>query len=321
MVVQAPPLHTVITETEVDAGVIEEARRRQRLHRRIAGSVLALVAAGALLAGMATGGGGSGPGASGAARPSDGDHGPALADASLKTAFPGAPVTQRNGFGVESNTCPLARPNRYLPARAGCVFVARADMTGDDRRDLVIVYSVLSRRHPDWFSGPVPIRIAKDFVPLHAYLKVVFPGGATVSIRIKGMRGTDTAAIDLITGAGGGGGDEVFLDVSQISSGATDVAYGVYDGRLVPAGVLLASGGDGAASFRFGCTAGTPPGIVSRAFVLIGPTIYSWWRETKVVYAWRAGRLVRVASATRRVRGPVRNSARALRHGCAASTG
>ncbi len=302
---------------EVESGVIEDARARQSRHRRIAGWLLAAtIAAGALIA--ALGGGGGGAGGSGAGN-APGGHGAGggAAHAAAGRPFPGAPSTQPNGYGVAGDTCPLAPRNRYLPARSGCVTVRHADIDGDARSDLVLVYSRLSRNHPCcYLREPAPPR--HEFTAEGAFLKVVFPDGASVTRRISGTRLTRAAAIDAIAHVNGEPGDEIFLEVERISSGATVVAYGLHAGRLVPAGVMLESGGDSGYHAGFDCLTGDPQRLVQRSFLLIGPTIYGWWKESEATYTWHGLRLVKTAERSFRHHGGPARGQISIGHGCTA---
>jgi hypothetical protein len=205
-------------------------------------------------------------------------------------AFPGAPRTQRNGYGVATGACPLEAANRYLPARSGCVIVRRADLAGARQQDLVLLYSRLSARHVSWAGAPASLR--RMYLADQSFLRVVPPAGGTVTATVAG---TKTAAILAIAHVNGDPGDEVFLQTSQISSGSTAVAYGYQDGRLVPAGVTLAYGGDSADKAGFNCLAGR---LLQRTFVLTGRTINSSWRETDVTYAWNGPHLSKIAQRT-----------------------
>lgn len=298
MVVQTPPPTSLSTrDQEIDAGVIEDARARQRRHRSIAVTVLATaVAAGVLILGMGGGGGRGAPGRNPHGQPSG--SGGVPVPGSQGNPFPGAPTTQAHGYGVSDRACPLAAPNRYLPARAGCVEVKRADLTGDGQQDLVIAYSVLGPRHPYWFVGQVPPEIAKDFVPERPYLKVVFPDGTSVSTQIRGPRGTWATAIDFLSHVGRTPGKEIFLEATRSSDGGADVVYGLRKRRLVAAGPALQYGGDSAYRAEFACLRGATPGIVQRTFVLLGPTIYGWWRETETSYSWQGPKLVQTVKRT-----------------------
>lgn len=283
--------------------MIDDARARQRAHRRVGGVLVTVaVAAGLILAGV-VGGGSSGGGHAGGG-PSPGPApGAGSAHGSASSVFPGAPSTQPNGYGVASRACPLAPPNHYLPSRSGCVTVIRADVNGDGRPDLIIVYSRLGQRIPSsWYAGAVPPSLRHDFVAEAAFLKTVIAGGGSASVEIPGAR---AAAVDAVAHVNGTAGREVFLDVSRISSGASDVAYALGDNRLIPAGVTLSVGGDSATKAGFDCLAGTPPRLIQRTFELIGPTVYGWWRETNVIYAWHGPTLIQISSHTFKRRGAV----------------
>lgn len=252
MAVQTPAPPS-ITDPGIEDGVIEDARARQRRHRRIGWALAAAaVAAGVLIAWMAGGGGGAGspPGR----HASDSGSGSGAGHAASRV-FPGAPVTQPNGYGVETGACPLAPPNRYLPARSGCITVKRADVNGDGRPDLILVYSRLSRQHPSGYVGGPPPSLRRDFVSEAAFLKVAFANGTSVSARLE----TRAAAIDAVAHVNDDPGHEIFLEVGRVSSGATGAAYGYDNGRLVSAGVALGYGGDSATQAGFNCLPGKPP--------------------------------------------------------------
>jgi hypothetical protein len=275
--------------------------------------VAAALAVGVLIAGMAGGGGGGGVGGHAGGRPSGSAAGAGSAHTSASTDFPGAPSTQPNGYGVASRACPLAPANRYLPARSGCVTVIRADMNGDSRSDLILIYSRLGRRHPYWYAGSVPSSVKHDFVADAAFVKVVLAGGGGASIKIDDAW---AAAVDAVVHVTGAPRTEVFLEVSRLSSGASVVAYGFGDGRLIPAGATLYDGGDSATKSGFDCLPGNPPRLIQRTFLLIGPTIYGWWRETNVIYAWHGPKLVQISSRTFKRRGAAPASDIGFGQGC-----
>jgi hypothetical protein len=205
-------------------------------------------------------------------------------------AFPGAPRTQRNGYGVATGACPLDAADRYLPARSGCVIVRRADLAGDGQQDLILLYSRLSRHHVSWSGAPASLR--RMYLADQSFLRVVPAGGVAVTAPVAG---TKTAAILAIAHVNDDPGDEVFIQTSQISSGSTAVAYGYQNGRLVPAGVTLAYGGDSADRAGFNCLAGR---LLQRTFVLTGRTINSTWRETDVTYGWTGPHLAKLTQRT-----------------------
>lgn len=312
MAVQAPPAPPSTADPGIEDGVIEDARARQRRHRRIGWALAAAgVAAGGLIAWMAGGGGGAGspPGRhtsnSGSGSGSGAGH-------TANRVFPGAPLTQPNGYGVETDACPLAPLNRYLPARSGCITVKRADVNGDGRPDLILVYSRLGSKHPSGYVGGPPPTLRRDFVAEAAFLKVVFANGTSVSARLR----TRAAAIDAIAHVSGGSAHEIFLEVGRFSSGATGAAYGYDKGRLVSAGVALGYGGDSATQAGFNCLPGKPPRLIQHTFELIGPTMNGWWRETKTTYVWRGPKLVQTSKRTFKRRGAVSATATGIGHGC-----
>lgn len=294
--------------------MIEDARARQRRHRRIGWALAATaVAAGALIAGI-TGGGSGGDHASG--QPSNSGSGAGPGHVPANNAFPGAPSTQPNGYGVETGACPLAPPNRYLPARSGCVTVTRGDVDGDGRPDLILVYSHLSGRHPSDYAGarPLPPSLRHDFVAKAAFLKVVFANGASVSARLE----TRAAAVDALANVNEDPGREIFLEIWRISSGATGAAYSFANGRLVSAGAPLGYGGDSASKAGFNCLPGKPPRLIQHTFELVGPTIAGWWRETRVTYLWHGPRLVQNSKRTFMRRGAVIGNDTDIGRGCTA---
>jgi hypothetical protein len=207
--------------------------------------------------------------------------------------FPGAPHTQPQNYELAAGVCPLAAPNRYLPPRSGCVTVRRADLTGDGRPDLIFAYSRLSHERARQLERPSTQ--PKLYVATSAMLRVVDGRGADATARIDHAK---AAAIVVVAHVNDDPGDEVFIQVSQISSGATAVAYGFHGGRLVPAGVTLSYGGDSASKAGFDCVAGNPARLVQHTFELIGPTINAWWKETDTTYAWHSVRLAKIAERT-----------------------
>jgi hypothetical protein len=205
-----------------------------------------------------------------------------------------------------------------LPARSGCVTVVRADVNGDGRPDLILVYSRLSRRYPSGYAGGIPPSLRREFVAEAAFLKIVLANGRSVSTRLSQTR---AAAIESVAHINDDPGSETVLAVGRTSSGAAAVAYGYHDGRLVPAGVTLNYGGDSAAGGGFNCLSGNPPRLVERTYELIGPTINGWWQETNITYTWHGPRLVQTAKRTFKRRGAVGTSETSIGAGCTAGIG
>ena len=296
MALQTPPRSSV---TKVDDGVIEEARRRQRRHQTAGLVLLALLSAGlGLIVGFGAGGSG-GRGGSGRHGSSPGSPGPG--NAALHGAnpgFAGMPVSQNAALaGVSGWECPLAPANRYLPARSGCVTALRANVTGDGRADLVIAYSHLNHESPA-FPGE-PRRWKHYFGAEAATLEVVLPGGRRISTRITTpYRGhaypVRAAAIIALRHVSDTPGEEIFLEISQISSGAGAVAYGLQGNRLIPAGVLLSYGGDSGSQAGFSCQATSQAAeLIQRQFSFGAQGARGRWQETQITYAWRGLKLLR----------------------------
>jgi hypothetical protein len=243
-----------------------------------------------------------------------------------QAAFPGAPRTQGNE-GVVTGACPLAARNRYLPPRSGCVTAVRADLSGDGRPDLVIVYSLLSRQHAS-FSPP----LRHLYIARRAFLEVVPAGGgaavtAPIASRVCQRAshcsevGSAAVLIDSVAHVNDDPGNELFMEVGRSSSGGTVVAYGLHDGKLVPAGPTLGYGGDSASRAGFNCLAGHPPRVVQRTYELVGPTIYDWWSETDLTYTWHGSHLEQLARRTSRHRGLPSGTEIQPGRGCTAGIG
>jgi hypothetical protein len=120
----------------------------------------------------------------------------------------------------------------------------------------------------------------------------------------------DAAAIISVAHVGDEPGKEIFLQVQQISSGSTVLAYSLDSGRLIASGVVLGYGGDSAAQASFECFAGNPPRLLQHTYELIrgikaiGNTvhIYGWWKVTTTTYAWHGPRLAKIAQSTHKRR-------------------
>jgi len=179
--------------------------------------------------------------------------------------------------------------------------VLEADIESAGRPALILVYSQLSRRHPDWYAaGTEPPEARNEYIAQAAFLEVVLADGRTFTTRIPDTRGADVLSVGRVNNDPG---PEVFLQVSQTSSGGAYVAYGLVDGRLVPAGVTLGYGGDSAAKSGFECVTGHRPGVIQFDYELLGPTINAWWKVTRVSYAWHGPILARTARRTFREHG------------------
>jgi hypothetical protein len=263
---------------------------------------------------MLAGGGGAGTNGNPEAKPLNGSPGSGAAHANASDTFPGAPVTQRNGDGVESGYCPLASPNPYLPAHSGCVTVRRADINGDGRNDLIIAYSILDPKPPRQQDGELAV-MRGFFHAREPFLRVVLVNGSTLTSRVAGAS-LHAAAIDAVARLNALPGDEIVLQVGRTSSGATDVAYGYQAGQLVSAGAYLGYGGDSASGAGVECVGGSRPLLIQRTYDLLGSRIAGPWKETTVTYAWRALRLVRIGQRSFRRLGPITNRDERIGRGC-----
>lgn len=299
MVIQAPPAPPE-PKPDIDAGVIEDARRRQRTHRLV--GVLATVAAAVIGLVVGFGGGSGGNDHIGGQGPSPKAPGSGGAAVLANSEFPGAPVSQNDADGVSSWECPLAPASRFLPTRSGCVTAIRADMTGDGRADLVIVYSHLNHTSGYYPGGPTKWR--HYFGASDATVEIVLPNGERISTRLAASNAghsypVHAAAVIAVKHVNNEPGDELFLQISEISSGSTAMAYGLDHGRLVPAGALLAYGADSGVQAGFSCNTTTqPPEVVQRTFVLGARGFAARWKETKLTYAWHGPKLVKIRSQT-----------------------
>ena len=236
----------------------------------------------------------------GAVRPSGQRQGPA-------GTFPGAPATQRGDWPGAVHLCPLAPRNRYLPARSGCLTVIRADVDGDGRPDLVLLYGRLSHQ-----------RIGDLYVPTSFVLKVVRGSGGVVQTRIPAPEADPT--ILEVGPVSDDPGVELFILVARISSGSSVEVYSFHAGRLIDAGPTLGVGGDSAQKAGFACPAGRPPTIVQHSFLLEGPGESGWWQRTDITYAWHDATLTQITRHTSMRRGIPPLSATGLGVGCGTIT-
>jgi hypothetical protein len=167
-------------------------------------------------------------------------------------SFPDAPRTQpgnwRAGF-----PCPLAPANRYLPARVGCVTVERADVDGDGRPDLILLYATLARNQ----SGT-------GFVPRRFTLKVVRASGGMLTARVPHLENDTILRVRNVNGRPGA---EIFIQEGSISSGSFARVY-TFDGRRLLRAGGFTYGGDSASRYGFVCRRGDPATIIQYAFLL-----------------------------------------------------
>jgi hypothetical protein len=297
--------NTVERSPELPEVLFEEARRRRR-RRWAAGSMLA---AAALLAGAAivgTGGGGLRAPGGRDVQPSGSGAGASSAHANANRLFPGAPTTQLHGV-YPGTACRLAPRSRYLPAGSGCVTATVADVTGSGSPDLVLIYSRLATQA---MHGLPPRgtdrsgRVIEMYEAERAMLRIVTRDGRmiTAPIEYPSSNGTvgrvEVAALISIAHINDVSGREIFLQTGQSSSGSSALAYSLYQGRLISAGVGFGSGGDSADGNGFVCLPGNPPRVIERNYQLVHGVkvvqqmIYGIWKEQITTLVWHGPRLV-----------------------------
>jgi len=206
---------------------------------------------------------------------------PAVGHRAGAVGAPRAAVPAAAGAG---GLCALAKRQHLMPAADTCVNALSADVTGDGRADLVLLYD---RTRP----GP---NQSVNFGPYT--LKVVPAVGGVLESKVH------TALPPAVIVAAGHVNDqpgvELFIQVQRISSGSGVAIYSDQGGRLVRSHVTLTYGGDSGGRFGFSCVRGPAPAIVQRSYVLLGPGILGRWRERIDTYRWNGPRLRHTGSRT-----------------------
>jgi hypothetical protein len=193
--------------------------------------------------------------------------------------FPDAPRSQHfSPFGP----CPLASANRYLPKRAGCVTVRRADANGDGRIDLVLLYARLNTRG----------------LPAAHELKVVLASGGTLTVRVPRFA-FDGPTIMRLRNLNARPGVEIVVHEAHSTTEELAGVYAIDRGALRRAGGFAFDGEDGGIVFGFTCHTRPPATIVQHEFDERIP-FRGVWDRTDTNYHWVDGRLRR--SATRKVK-------------------
>jgi len=181
--------------------------------------------------------------------------------------------------------CTVAKRQQLMPARDTCVNALKADVTGDGRADLVLLYD---RTRPGT-GGSV------EFGP---YTLKVVPagGGGALESRVASQ------LPPVLFVAAGRVNDEpgvaLFVQVARISSGSEVAIYSDQAGRLTRSRVTLTYGGDSTSRFGFSCARTPAPAIVQRSYELLGPNINGRWRERIDTYSWTGARLHRTGSTS-----------------------
>jgi hypothetical protein len=169
-----------------------------------------------------------------------------------------------------------------VPAQDACVNALAADVTGDGRADLVLLYD---RTHTAR-NGTV------SFGPYT--LKVIAAGGGVLESRVHST--LPPSVIVAAARVNDEPGVELFIQVARISSGSGVAIYSDQGGRLVRSNVTLTYGGDSGTRFGFSCVRSPTPTIVQRSYELLGPGIGGRWRQKIDTYTWSGSRLRRTSS-------------------------
>lgn len=184
------------------------------------------------------------------------------------SGFPGAPRSQRFSYG---SSCPAAPRNHYLTAPAGCLTVRLADVDGDGRPDLVLLY-----------ARPAVRRTSYRFT-----LEVYRASGRTLTVPLP--EGDIPATLERLRNVNGRRGVEIFIHFEHIS---TDESIEViaFDGRgLTLAGNLSYGGYDAGLRFGFTCRLGQAPTVEQDEFFL-SPTPGRWY-DNATTYRWTGATL------------------------------
>lgn len=206
--------------------------------------------------------------------------------ATVATVAAGAPFADapRSQHFRDFGPCPLAPANRYLPSAAGCVTARRADVDGDGRADLVLLWAKLDGRR----------------LPSAHTLEIVRASRATVAAHTRRFA-LDGAKILRIADVNARAGAEIFVHEAHIT---TEELAGVYtfDGHaLQRSGEFSYDGTEAGIRSGFTCHGGRRPTIVQHFFSEPSP-LRGVWTRTDTTYRWKAGQLRRVKLRKARVK-------------------
>jgi hypothetical protein len=192
-----------------------------------------------------------------------------------RTGFSDTPHIQRFGYG---SRCPAAPANRYLTAPAGCLTVRLADVDGDGKLDVVLLYT-----EPG----------GKNYV--HRFtLKVVRASGGVLTTRLP--EGDIPAAISRLRNVNGRPGVEIFIHFVHVSTAESVAVYSFGSNRLQLSGELSYGGYDAGLRFGFTCHTAKQPTIVQDDFSLSAAP--STWRHTATTYRWASVGLQKAQTQT-----------------------
>jgi hypothetical protein len=210
------------------------------------------------------------------------------ATAALGGPFPNAPRTQPGQWAGGGGPCPLAAPNPYLPRRSGCVSAAVADVDGDGRPDLIMLFAELSSQ-----------RIDGGFLPIAFTLKVV---RASWPALIKYIAPDVHPAIILVRDVNNRPGAEIFVQEQCISSGCGASVY-TFDGRRLRLAGGFEYGGDSGQQYGVTCHRGKNATITQHQFLLQTGGAHALWQQTDTVFTWVGPKLERTSRHTSSRRG------------------
>jgi hypothetical protein len=188
----------------------------------------------------------------------------------------------RSAYGNTAGTvCRAAKRHGYVPASDSCYGALRADVDGERRGELVLLY------------GRPPTGAGATLKAYPATLEVVRTGGLLSTVRL--VPTTPDPEILTVAKVNADPGAELFT-VTSSGGGTAEVAvYSFRSGRLMRADARLYFGGNSALKFGFTCVHQPKPEILQHKFFLTGDGI---WTETTYTYAWRAGKLALLSHTT-----------------------
>jgi hypothetical protein len=199
----------------------------------------------------------------------------ALAATPTGSGFPGAPRSQHFTYG---SNCPAAPANRYLTTPAGCLTVRFADVDGDGRADLVLLYTKPGVQHYGY----------------RFTLKVDRASGGTLTSQLP--EGDIPATIARLRNVNGRPGAELFIHYVHVTTAESMAIYSFNGNRLQRSGVLSYGGYDSGLKFGFTCRTGQPPQIVEDQFARRSAPGH--WAHTATTYVWSGSALNKTTTHT-----------------------
>jgi hypothetical protein len=196
--------------------------------------------------------------------------------------FAGAPKSQSFGNG---SSCPAAPANPYLTTPAGCLSVRLADVDGDGRPDLVLLYNHPGVKNLDY-----------KFT-----LKVYRASGGTLTVQLPA--GDIPASFLLLRNVNRRPGVEIFIHTVHISNGEIFVIY-TFNGTKLQQAASFSYGGD--VEVQYGVTCHVPTSIVQDEFSVTSPLFPASqrpWTHRATTYTWVGAALKQSATTTTTFKG------------------